>query len=265
MSKDPAFLFYSKDFYEGTRTMLPEERACYIDLLIYQHQNDIIPLDLRRVLLYCNGISEATLKTTLEAKFKQVENGWINDKLKTISLERLEYAKKQSVNGTVGQFWKKSKAILDDSDYISLRNSLKSKTVLEVYELTKNLVCAKDSLKALLKHLAIENANEDVIEIKDDNEFDYKSELLKLVSNKVLVNDFVNHRISKNASLGKTAFDSLVEECGKRKFSIEEALKISLDKNWVGFKLEWVDNINKAKSNGTGSNTTTKFVNHRGK
>ena len=36
--KDPAFLFYSKDFYEGTRTMLPEERACYIDLMIYQHQ-----------------------------------------------------------------------------------------------------------------------------------------------------------------------------------------------------------------------------------
>jgi len=34
--KDPAFLFYSKDFYEGTRTMLPEERACYIDLMIYQ-------------------------------------------------------------------------------------------------------------------------------------------------------------------------------------------------------------------------------------
>ena len=75
--KDPAFLFYSKDFYEGTRMMLPEERACYVDLLIYQHQNGIIPLDLKRVLMYCNGVDEATLKATLEAKFTKTEEGWV--------------------------------------------------------------------------------------------------------------------------------------------------------------------------------------------
>ena len=84
MAKDPAFLFYSKDFYEGTRTMLPEERACYIDLLIYQHQNEIIPLDLKRVVLYCNGISEAMLLTTLKAKFIKTDKGWYNEKLKTV-------------------------------------------------------------------------------------------------------------------------------------------------------------------------------------
>ena len=32
MAKDPAFLFYSQDFYAGTRTMLPEERACWAHL-----------------------------------------------------------------------------------------------------------------------------------------------------------------------------------------------------------------------------------------
>ena len=51
MSKDPAFLLYSKDFYEGTRMMLPEERACYVDLMIYQHQNGgFIPNDVRRII-----------------------------------------------------------------------------------------------------------------------------------------------------------------------------------------------------------------------
>lgn len=77
--KDPAFLFYSKDFYEGTRMMLPVERACYVDLLIYQHQNGPIPNTLERVLLYCNGVDEATLKATLKAKFKRTKSGWIND------------------------------------------------------------------------------------------------------------------------------------------------------------------------------------------
>lgn len=68
MAKDPAFLFYSKDFYEGTRMMLPEERACFIDLMIYQHQNGFIPDDKRRLMMYCSGIDEATLEATLEAK-----------------------------------------------------------------------------------------------------------------------------------------------------------------------------------------------------
>ena len=74
--KDPAFLFYSKDFYEGTRMMLPEERACYMDLLVYQHQNGSIPTDLKRVLMYCNGVDLATLEATLEAKFELVDEGW---------------------------------------------------------------------------------------------------------------------------------------------------------------------------------------------
>jgi len=39
--KDSAFLFYSNDFYEGTRTMFPEKRACLIDLMIYQHKHQL--------------------------------------------------------------------------------------------------------------------------------------------------------------------------------------------------------------------------------
>ena len=79
--KDPAFLFYSNDFYEGTRTMLPQERACYIDLLIYQHQHGAISIDLEKILRYCTGIDESTLIATLEAKFEKTEKGWINKRL----------------------------------------------------------------------------------------------------------------------------------------------------------------------------------------
>jgi len=89
MTKDPAFLFYSKDFYEGTRMMLPEERACYIDLLIYQHQHDgIIPNDLRRLTMYCSGCSAEVVERVLNHKFEQTADGWFNHKLDHLVNER---------------------------------------------------------------------------------------------------------------------------------------------------------------------------------
>ena len=166
MSKDPAFLFYSTDFYEGTRTMLPEERACFIDLMIYQHQRGFIPNDIKRVLLYCNGINEATLIATLEAKFKLTDKGWVNEKLEQVILERIEFSNKQSLNGTVGQFWKKAKAILSKSNYSKLKDLLYNKSNNEIFEIIKdkeiNEAMLIAMLQALLKHLEDEDENENI-------------------------------------------------------------------------------------------------------
>lgn len=166
--KDPAFLFYSKDFYEGTRTMLPEERACYIDLMIYQHQNGgYIPNDLKRVLMYCSGISEATLQATLEAKFKLCDKGWFNHKLKDVVSEREKYSEKQSINGKVGQFFKQAKKELSAKDYKKLR-SLTAQFSSDNRDLHENWILQYNTpqatLEALLKHLANVNG----IEINED-------------------------------------------------------------------------------------------------
>jgi len=172
--KDPAFLFYSKDFYEGTRMMLPNERACYIDLIIYQHQNGLIPLDLDRVLMYCSGCDKATLIATLKAKFKQTDKGYYNEKLNSIISERKEFTEKQSVNGMIGQFWKKSKAILTGKNYLKLKELLVNKTNTEILELIKdkeiNKTTLEAMLEAMLKHLADANVDviEDVIEYKKE-------------------------------------------------------------------------------------------------
>lgn len=82
--KNPDFPFFSKDFYEGTRMMLPEERACYVDLLIYQHQNGAIPNDFKRLKLYCTGIEVETIEQVLKSKFKLTAGGWINVKLDSV-------------------------------------------------------------------------------------------------------------------------------------------------------------------------------------
>lgn len=171
--KDPAFLFYSKDYYEGTRTMLPEERACYIDLLIYQHQNGgYIPNDLKRVLMYCSGCNEATLQATLQAKFKLCDKGWYNETMERVVSERQDFKEKQSVNGTVGQFFKKAKKILTQIDYSKLRQLFENQTNEEIFLKIKDLEINEATLQALLKalHKHLEDAN--AIEDEDLNSFE---------------------------------------------------------------------------------------------
>jgi hypothetical protein len=160
MAKDPAFLFYSKDFYEGTRMMLPEERACYIDLLIYQHQNGIIPNELERVLLYCNGIGKATLEATLKAKFKPTLQGWLNDKMEIVVNNRKEYSTRQSDNGIIGQFFKKAKNKLKPKEFNKLKDFIYSEYGKDkiIATLKNNEATHEALLEGLLKHLVTANA-----------------------------------------------------------------------------------------------------------
>lgn len=168
--KDPAFLFYSNDFYGGTRTMLPEERACYMDLMIYQHQYGIIPNDLKRVLMFCSGIDKATLEAVLEAKFKRCEAGWYNERLSEELEKRREYTESQSVNGTIGQFWKKVKMeVKSDKEYQKIRKSLSHLTKQELFyflnqfnnqDNTSIKAVLQAVLEASLKHLENEIENE---------------------------------------------------------------------------------------------------------
>ena len=83
--KDPAFLFYPKDWLEGTAHMMPEEKGVYIDLLAHQHQRDYLPNDLNRLA----RISGLSIK-----KFSKI---WdvINEKFIEIDSEKLINTKPQ--------------------------------------------------------------------------------------------------------------------------------------------------------------------------
>lgn len=179
--KDPAFLFYSNDFYSGTRTMLPEERACYIDLLIYQHQNGFVPFDLKRVLLFCSGVDKATLEATLEAKFERREKGWVNVKLEKVVRERQEYKDHQSVNGVIGVIYKKIKSRFGPFKYKEVKELANKIGKEKFYEIIINnnsdpLRVVQATLKGSDKHLEIED--EDVIENKKMNNGELKKKIL---------------------------------------------------------------------------------------
>lgn len=198
--KDPAFLFYSKDFYEGTRLMLPEERACYIDLLIYQHQNGIIPLDLKRIVMYCSGIDLATLEATLEAKFERTDKGWSNVRLQNEILGREKYKTNQSDNGKVGQFFKKAKQILKAKEFLILSQNFKDKEFILTF-LNENEI-NKDTLEGLLKRCLNNKGN------VNGNE-DVNKEVIPTLS------EFGKYAIEKEPTLDKNSiklkYDSWVE------------------------------------------------------
>ena len=63
-------------------------------------------------------------------------------------------------------------------------------------------------------------------------------------------------RQTKNASLTETAFNLLIKECEDNEFPIEKALTIAIERNWTGFKVEWVNNINKTTVNGKQATVT---------
>jgi hypothetical protein len=171
--KSPAFLFYSKDFYEGTRTMLPKERACLVDLMIYQQQHGPIPKDYERMVMYCSGCDEATLMATLKAKFRETEHGWINGKMEKVSRGREDYLDAQSINGRIGQFWKKVKALVNAKELKELKSVVYDEIGKEKFSemLTDSKATLEGLLEGLRKHIA--NAIEDesvdeVVSLKKD-------------------------------------------------------------------------------------------------
>lgn len=100
MAKDPAFLFYSKDWLSGCQFMSFEERGIYITLLCAQHQNG--HLDPKRVG-FLLGLSWDMVPAMVKEKFKTDANGMIfNERLDEEAEKRANFVEKQRNNGAKG-------------------------------------------------------------------------------------------------------------------------------------------------------------------
>jgi hypothetical protein len=113
MSKDPAFLFYPKDWLEGTAELLPSEKGLFIDLLCHQHQKGSIPSDTIRLARIVGLSHEEFLThwTELSKKFEPfgLPNGdrMVNRKLIEVTTERLDKGKKNRIIGIFAGLLKK--------------------------------------------------------------------------------------------------------------------------------------------------------------
>jgi len=91
MAKDPAFLFYSKDWLEGTMEMTSEEKGVYIDLLAHQHQKGDLPSDTKRLCKLVGLSEDEFLRVWSDISYKFTatkDNRLVNRKLTEVVTER---------------------------------------------------------------------------------------------------------------------------------------------------------------------------------
>jgi len=92
MSKDPAFLFYSQDFFTGVATMTNEQVGKYIRLLCLQHQKGL--LTEKEMLFICGSYDE-----DIFGKFQKNSDGlYYNIRLTEEIEKRKKHIQHQSEN-----------------------------------------------------------------------------------------------------------------------------------------------------------------------
>jgi uncharacterized protein YdaU (DUF1376 family) len=96
MGKDPAFLFYTADFNEGTQDFTNEEVGAYLRLLLFQFSRGHLPLDsIQRRL----GSDFERLWSVLSMKFIEDSNGnFYNERLQTEQIKRSSYCDSRKTN-----------------------------------------------------------------------------------------------------------------------------------------------------------------------
>jgi len=127
MAKDPAFLFYPKDWIEGTLEMLPNEKGVYIDLLAHQHQKGSLPNDTKRLcrlvsmsenefLVIWNNIKDKFMEVYIDG----IPNGHrlVNQKLFELVNKRKENAFIKKISGTFAYIIKTLKCNKLEKEYI---------------------------------------------------------------------------------------------------------------------------------------------------
>ena len=259
MSKDPAFLFYSKDWLEGTAEYMPEEKGVYIDLLCYQQQRKGLPQETERLAKMVGISHDHFLKiwSVISCHFVDENGRLINKKLQNLIEERTEKGRINTITGTFagllrfGGYTRKQ--------YIHLKKSFKA---TDFYQYPKEEITERltEWLVLCLKSIGNGNGNE------DNN---YKGMLSKVLSEneivlpegfEVLVFEWLKYKSEKGQSYKETGLKSFIKKFLKdselNKDIGREMLDYSMSKNYSGlFKEKYENNI---RNNQQG----TKSVNH---
>jgi len=131
MAKDPAFLFYYKDWLATTRFMKPEDKGYFVDLLCYQAEMGTVSQEIIDQMMPSENWQK------LKPKFTRNRHGFYNDMQRMFLDKRRKYVDSRRNNGKKGGRPKKHK----DNHMDNLVNNLpENETVNEkvIEELLNN-------------------------------------------------------------------------------------------------------------------------------
>lgn len=159
MSKDPAFLFYSKEWLEGTAEMTSEEKGVYIDLLAHQHQKGSLPPEIKKLAKLSGNSEKEFLLIWKEISTKFIPNGsnrLVNRKLNIIVTERFDRAWRNKIVGTLASVIKYSNQPYEINLQIKKKFRVEDFLLVEDHKLTETIT---EWYTKWFKSIA--NANED--------------------------------------------------------------------------------------------------------
>lgn len=96
------------------------------------------------------------------------------------------------------------------------------------------------------------NVNDNVLLKKETKEkkFNFKKSLIDFGFKEKLIDDWLKVRKTKKATNSETAFDMFIKEVEKSNKDPDFILRTCIEKDWKGFKNEWLNNLkNNGKSN----------------
>ena len=152
MAKDPAFLFYSSDFYMGTEEMTDAQVGQYIRLMCLQHQKRRLSEALMKKVM--GGV----IDPCVASKFVHDEDGYYNLRLDEEAEKRRKYSESRSKNRTkaVETPEKKISIINTDNEETHLKDmncsSGRRDTVCNSYDTDMKNIC-----NSYEKHMVNEN------------------------------------------------------------------------------------------------------------
>ncbi|WP_407497463.1 DUF1376 domain-containing protein [Elizabethkingia meningoseptica] len=174
--KDPAFLFYTKDFISGTQEMSCEEVGAYLRLLMYQHQHGKIPNDKSRMMRICGIFIESDFDGIWEIvgdKFNQMDNHLVNKRMTIEATKRKEHRPKKIASATLAGLISSSKNLSQEQRF-EIKKAFKIDDFIDI-PLEEINIKVKEWFNTEVTKLVnqmvnnLVNVNEDVNENENEN------------------------------------------------------------------------------------------------
>ena len=199
------------DFIKDTNFLTNEEVGIYLNMLwLYYDTEKPLPNSLFQISMKVNARDKEELIEGLLNMFFALQDGAWHHKRCDKEIE--QYHKQVQTASKAGKASAAKRA--QNRDGSEVQRPFNDRSTTE--QLTNN-------------HKPITNKDKGLASKPDD------------VSDQIW-SDFLRVRKAHNAPLTKTAFARLITESVQAKMSLEDVLKLCIEKNWRGFQAEWLAN-----------------------
>jgi len=184
----------------------------------------------KHILSYVNDENPTTDNILVDLAFEPIKQSLKRDlvKYETIRAKNKENAEKR---------WQQKNATASDRIPSDAKNA----------DIDIDSVSDSDSDNVLSK---------DNIIRESESKFNFKKELISLGVSAQVASDWLKVRSKKKAANTETAFKSIKSEIKKSPIPANDCIRIAVEKNWQGFKSEWINNLQN-QSNGAKENFRT--------